>query len=101
MELREMSYVCPNCGRYVADATYHACTGNGMNTINVDWDKLSTWKYETNYVYRNDDYRPKCANDKCIYSERALFGTKTGMCTNKSVVIDEDGKCKSFVKRDD
>ena len=61
------------------------------------------WWWPTYYPYYaphvvEKDFRPKCANDRCLYFKRC-YSSDYGDCDNKSVYINEKGRCISFIDK--
>jgi hypothetical protein len=90
-----VSYICPSCGEWVADNVYHYCT-NQYYTNNPSYWNYPWYSTTVNRIV-------KCRKKECIYwsSERYVQNSYdlNGYCGNNSLLMDEDGKCRCFVKR--
>jgi hypothetical protein len=91
-----MGYYCGNCKRWINDFEYHFCTNNTA-TADIHWN----WTYP--YVITNSccDHRPECEKEDCLYYPDTILSGKRRLCQNKSVIIDKEGKCISYVKREE
>lgn len=96
----EMGFTCYNCKRYIQDNETHYCTYTPDYTAN--WVDYKSWLYP--YVYTANHYcdnKPHCNRKDCLYHPNDRWMTDPQLCQNKSVIMDKDGKCISYVKRDE
>jgi len=90
-----MSYTCGRCGMYVGDNQTHYC--------GYTWNCPSYWIYPPYSSYPVSDRTVHCMKKECIYwSAVSHFeDNNDGRCGNKSLLMDEFGCCRCFVKNNE
>lgn len=89
--------MCKNCGKLVSWGEEHSCT-----EYNYVWPHGIWINHIPTYQPSVCDNNPYCSRENCIYhpygNDKYLnYGERR--CQNKSVKIDKDGTCISFVDR--
>jgi hypothetical protein len=91
-----MGYTCPNCGGWVGNNCVHSCTAGFHNSQ----QSYPLWYYPWIGQQTINTVDVKCMRKDCIYWHDSgyLIEAKDGKCSNKSLMFDEFGCCRCYVR---